>query len=58
MATMKGFEPSASSVTGWRSSLLSYIAIGATDGNRTHIICLEGRGPTIKRRLHGGDKGI
>ena len=52
MARPGGFEPSTNALEGRYSIQLSYgRTSGAGDGNRTHVVGLEGRNSTIELHL-------
>ena len=56
LARPEGFEPSTNALEGRCSIQLSYgRAAGAGDGNRTHVVGLEGRNSTIELHPHTCD---
>ena len=55
-ACLKGFEPPTHGVEGRCSIQLSYRLMKAGDGNRTHVISLEGWSSTIE--LHPLTVGV
>ena len=56
LTTQKRLELSTFAVTGRRSNQLSYRLMKAGDGNRTHVISLEGWSSTIE--LHPLTVGV
>ena len=52
--SLKGFEPPTHGLEGRCSIQLSYRLMKAGDGNRTHVISLEGWSSTIELHPHIG----